>query len=50
VHQALGPGLLESAYEFASRMNAALRQMALPVVYEAVKLEVGYSRSVIAWF
>jgi len=48
VHRALGPGLLESAYEIClaheleRRGNAALRQMALPVVYEAVKLEAGY--------
>jgi len=48
VHRALGPGLLESAYdvclahELERRGNAVLRQMALPVVYEAVKLEAGY--------
>jgi GxxExxY protein len=48
VHRALGPGLLESAYETClaheldRRGNMALRQMALPVVYEAVKLEAGY--------
>jgi GxxExxY protein len=48
VHRALGPGLLESAYEIClaheleRRGNAALWQMALPVVYEAVKLEAGY--------
>jgi len=48
VHRALGPGLLESAYEIClvheleRRGNAVLRQMALPVVYEAVKLEAGY--------
>jgi len=48
VHRALGPGLLESAYEIClahelkRRGNAALRQMAVPVVYEAVKLEAGY--------
>ena len=48
VHRALGPGLLESAYEIClaheleRRGNAVLRQMALPVIYEAVKLEAGY--------
>jgi GxxExxY protein len=48
VHRALGPGLLESAYETClaheldRRGNMALRQMALPVVYEALKLEAGY--------
>ena len=48
VHRALGPGLLESAYEICLaheleiRGNAILRQMALPVVYESVKLQAGY--------
>ncbi len=48
VHRTLGPGLLASAYEIClaheleRRGNAVLRQMALPVVYEAVKLEAGY--------
>jgi GxxExxY protein len=48
VHRALGPGLLESAYEIClaheleRRDNVVLRQMALPVVYEATKLEAGY--------
>ena len=48
VHKALGPGLLESAYEecldFELR-NAGLttkRQVAVPVVYKEVKLECGY--------
>ncbi len=48
VHRALGPGLLESAYEICltheleRRGYAVFRQMALPVVYEDVKLEAGY--------
>ena len=48
VHRAPGPGLLESAYEVClaheleRRSNAVLRQMALPVIYEAVRLEAGY--------
>ena len=48
VHRTLGPGLLESAYEIClaheleRQGNVALRQVALPVVYEAVKLEAGY--------
>ena len=48
VHRALGPGLLESAYEIClaheleRRGCAVLRQMALPLVYEDVKLEAGY--------
>ncbi len=48
VHRALGPGLLELAYEICltheleRRGYAVFRQMALPVVYEDVKLEAGY--------
>ena len=48
VHKALGPGLLESAYEecldFELR-NAGFftqRQFAVPVVYKEIKLECGY--------
>jgi GxxExxY protein len=48
VHKALGPGLLESAYEEC--LNYELRkttlgierQKTLPLVYEEVKLECGY--------
>jgi GxxExxY protein len=48
VHKALGPGLLESAYEeclFYELVNNGLkveRQKPLPVVYKEVKLEAGY--------
>ena len=48
VHSALGPGLLESAYEaclaYELRAHglAACTQVALPVVYRGVALEVGY--------
>jgi len=48
VHSALGPGLLESAYEACllfelhRRGMKALRQVELPVVYEDVKIDVGY--------
>lgn len=48
VHRALGPGLLESAYELClaheleRRGHAVARQMALPVVYEDIKLDGGY--------
>ena len=48
VHKALGPGLLESAYEeclFYELMETGLkveRQKPLPVVYKEVKLEAGY--------
>lgn len=48
VHKALGPGLLESTYEacFDYELKKAgfkiERQKALPVIYDEVKLEVGY--------
>jgi GxxExxY protein len=48
VHSALGPGLLESAYEVClafelARMGHKVdRQVELPVVYEGVKLDAGY--------
>jgi GxxExxY protein len=48
VHRALGPGLLESAYEeclcFELTENhiAFRRQVPLPVIYKSVRLECGY--------
>lgn len=48
VHKALGPGLLESAYEeclFYELKKTGLqvvKQKALPLVYEEVKLDCGY--------
>ncbi len=48
VHRALGPGLLESAYqeclcyELKANGIAFGRQVALPVVYKSVKLDCGY--------
>ncbi|MBU0617751.1 MAG: GxxExxY protein [Planctomycetes bacterium] len=48
VHRALGPGLLESAYEaclayeLAQHGLAFERQKGLPVVYHDVKLDCGY--------
>ena len=48
VHKALGPGLLESAYEeclyFELQKQGILveRQKPLPLVYEDVKMEIGY--------
>ncbi len=48
VHDALGPGLLESAYEeclcYELRKSALYveKQKALPLVYESVKMECGY--------
>ncbi len=48
VHKNLGPGLLESAYEeclFYELKKTGVRvekQKALPLIYEDVKLEIGY--------
>lgn len=48
VHTALGPGLLESAYEacllheLRKRGRKVLSQVTLPVVYDGVKIDVGY--------
>lgn len=48
VHQVLGPGLLESAYEEClfyelKKLNLIVeKQKALPLIYEEVKLDVGY--------
>ncbi|CAH0337289.1 hypothetical protein FVB9288_03043 [Flavobacterium sp. CECT 9288] len=48
VHKALGPGLLESTYEeclFYELKKSNLKvekQKALPLIYEEVKLDVGY--------
>jgi GxxExxY protein len=48
VHRALGPGLLESAYEeclcyelHQGRLSVR-RQVPLPVIYKSVKLDCGY--------
>jgi GxxExxY protein len=48
VHKSLGPGLLESSYEeclFYELKKSGLKvekQKALPLIYEEIKLEVGY--------
>jgi GxxExxY protein len=48
VHRAIGPGLLESAYEhcftyeLAERGIEFRRQVAVPVVYKGVRLDCGY--------
>ncbi|MBL4885032.1 MAG: GxxExxY protein [Planctomycetaceae bacterium] len=48
VHKALGPGLLESAYEQCLCRELSLRkigfenQVELPVEYKGIKLDVGY--------
>jgi len=53
IHTTLGPGLLESvyeavlAYELESRGMEVIRQQAIPVVYEAVKLDLGFRADMI---
>lgn len=53
VHQNLGPGLLESAYEeclFYELKKTGLaiqKQKALPIVYEEVRLDIGYRIDII---
>jgi len=48
VHSKLGPGLLESTYEvcleyeLAQKDYEVARQVALPVIYNEIKLEAGY--------
>ncbi len=48
VHTALGPGLLEKTYEvclvheLTNSGLMAVRQLALPVVYDGMKLDAGY--------
>ena len=48
IHTTIGPGLLESAYEailsheLHKRGLKVVRQQAIPVFYEGVKLDVGY--------
>ena len=48
VHTLLGPGLLESAYEacleheLRRRQHKVLRQVTLPVIFEGVKIDLGY--------
>ncbi len=53
VHQALGPGLLESAYEeclyYELKKTGLIveKQKPLPLIYEDVKLDVGYRVDII---
>jgi GxxExxY protein len=48
VHSALGPGLLESAYEECLHYEldktglVAIKQKPMPLVYEEMKLDLGY--------
>ena len=54
VHRALGPGLLESAYEesLCFELSQAgirfTRQVPLPVQYKVVKLDCGYRMDIVA--
>jgi GxxExxY protein len=53
VHRALGPGLLESAYEHClayeliERGIPVRRQVALPVVYEGTRIDAGYRLDIV---
>ncbi|EKT4550769.1 GxxExxY protein [Flavobacterium psychrophilum] len=53
VHQALGPGLLESAYEEClfyelKKHNLKVeKQKALPLIYDKIKLDAGYRIDII---
>ena len=53
VHQTLGPGLLESAYEeclyYEIKKSGFYveKQKSLPLIYEDVKLEIGYRLDII---
>ena len=53
VHKALGPGLLESAYEeclcheLQERKIGFVRQKFLPVTYKGVKIDCGYRLDVV---
>lgn len=54
IHKALGPGLLESAYEecmlYKLTKNDLFveKQEALPLIYEKVKLDIGYRVDLLA--
>jgi GxxExxY protein len=53
VHRALGPGLLESAYEeclcyeIDQSVLTFRRQVALPIIYKAVRLDCGYRMDIV---
>ncbi len=53
IHKELGPGLLESVYEeiLCYELNKnnlhCERQMAIPVVYEEIRLELGFRADII---
>lgn len=53
IHTTLGPGLLESVYEttlaheMEKRGRKVRRQQALPVIYETIRMEVGFRADLI---
>jgi len=53
VHSSLGPGLLESSYkeclafELSKLSLDVVKEMPLPLVYEDVKLEIGYRADIV---
>ena len=53
IHTTLGPGLLESVYEttltheLEKRRIKVLRQQALPVVYETIRMDIGFRADLI---
>ena len=53
IHARLGPGLLESvyettfAYELTKRGLTVRRQQAMPVVYESVRMDIGFRADLI---
>jgi len=52
VHTALGPGLLESAYEVCLchelvKLGYSVQQVPLPVIYDSMRLDAGYKIDVI---
>jgi GxxExxY protein len=53
IHTSLGPGLLESvyevvlAYELENRGLRVVRQQAVPIVYEGVRIEMGFRADLI---
>jgi len=53
IHTTLGPGLLESVYEttlaheLEKRGIKVLRQQALPVVYESIRMDIGFRADLI---
>ena len=53
IHTSLGPGLLESvyevvlAYELEKRGMRTVRQQAVPIVYQGVRIEMGFRADLI---